>query len=102
MNAAELALIARNRRPQHEEFHGAPWKRIVTNGNFLTLCLMYAAQAYGWYFNITYLPQFLERQYGLPNSSMLGALYKGGPLLMGALGCLLGGHDYGCDHSPHG
>jgi hypothetical protein len=52
---------------------------------------MYSAQAYGWYFNITYLPQFLERQYGLPNSSLLGALYKGGPLLSGALGCLLGG-----------
>jgi ACS family glucarate transporter-like MFS transporter len=91
VNAAELALIHLNRAGQQDTHHGVPWKRIVTDGNFLTLCLMYSAQAYGWYFNITYLPQFLERQYGLPNSSMLGALYKGGPLLMGALGCLLGG-----------
>jgi MFS family permease len=91
VNAAELALIHLNRGPEHESRRGVPWKRIVTNGNFLTLCLMYAAQAYGWYFNITYLPQFLERQYGLPNTSMLGALYKGGPLLMGAIGCLVGG-----------
>jgi MFS family permease len=93
VNAAELALIHGGRgNAERERPHaGVPWRQIITNGSFLTLCLMYGAQAYGWYFNITYLPQFLERQYHLPNSSMLGALYKGGPLLMGALGCLLGG-----------
>jgi MFS family permease len=91
VNAAELALIRCDNAGEHAGHARVPWARIVTNGNFLALCLMYAAQAYGWYFNITYLPQFLERQYGLPNSSLLGALYKGGPLLMGALGCLLGG-----------
>ncbi|WP_038167301.1 MFS transporter [Verrucomicrobium sp. BvORR106] len=91
VNVAELELIRQDRHDHHEHHHGVPWRRIITNGNFLILCLMYATQAYGWYFNITYLPQFLERQYGLPNSSMLGALYKGGPLLMGALGCLIGG-----------
>jgi MFS family permease len=91
VNAAELALIRRNNAAEHASHGRVPWMRIVTSGNFLTLCLMYAAQAYGWYFNITYLPQFLERQYGLPNSSLLGALYKGGPLWMGALGSLLGG-----------
>lgn len=91
VNAAELALIHRDRTEQHDSHRGVPWRRILTDGNFLALCLMYAAQAYGWYFNITYLPQFLERQFGMPNSSMLGALYKGGPLLMGAIGSLLGG-----------
>lgn len=91
VNAAELALIERDRSDTQESLSGVPWKQIVTSGNFIALCLMYAAQAYGWYFNITYLPQFLEREYGLPHSSMLGALYKGGPLLMGALGCLFGG-----------
>lgn len=91
VNTAELTLINHDREENLEPHHGVPWKKIVTNRNFLALCLMYSAQAYGWYFNITYLPQFLERQYGLPNSSMLGALYKGGPLLMGAIGCLLGG-----------
>jgi MFS family permease len=91
VNSAERALIERDRNEEHGSPRGVPWRRIVTNGSFLALCLMYSAQAYGWYFNITYLPQFLERQYGLPNSSMLGALYKGGPLLSGAIGCLLGG-----------
>jgi ACS family glucarate transporter-like MFS transporter len=87
---AEIDLIGGDEK-KGQGAHKVPWKNIVTNGNFLALCLMYATQAYGWYFNITYLPQFLERQYHLPNTSMLGALYKGGPLWMGAIGCLLGG-----------
>jgi MFS family permease len=52
---------------------------------------MYFCQAYGWYFYISYLPGFLEEQHGVHPSSALGALYKGGPLWMGAIGCLLGG-----------
>lgn len=91
VNAGELALIHENRATHQETHTGVPWKLIVTNGSFLALCLMYAAQAYGWYFNITYLPRFLEQQYGVEPGSMLGALYKGGPLLAGALGCLFGG-----------
>lgn len=92
VNAAELALIRGGGSGEALDAHArVPWRNIVTNGNFLMLCLMYAAQAYGWYFNITYLPQFLEQQYHLPNSSLLGALYKGGPLWLGAIGCLLGG-----------
>lgn len=91
VGAAELSLIQTGRAGTHETATDVPWRRIVTNGNFLALCLMYGAQAYGWYFNITYLPQFLERQYHVPANSVLGAIYKGGPLWMGALGCLFGG-----------
>jgi MFS transporter, ACS family, glucarate transporter len=92
VNAAELAIIRSGGAAEVPAAHrSVPWRHIITNGNFLVLCLMYATQAYGWYFNITYLPQFLEKQYHLPNSSLLGALYKGGPLWMGAIGCLLGG-----------
>lgn len=92
VNAAELALIRGGGSAEIlDERSAVPWRKIVTNGNFLALCLMYGAQAYGWYFNITYLPQFLEKQYHLPNTSLLGALYKGGPLWLGAIGCLLGG-----------
>src|SRR5205814_1161870 len=75
----------------HASHRGARWRPVATTGTFRSLGLLYSAQAYGWYFNSTYLPQFLERQYGVPNTSMLGALYKAGPLLMAALGCLLGG-----------
>jgi nitrate/nitrite transporter NarK len=40
---------------------------------------------------MTYLPAFLEDHYGVSAESTLGAVYKGGPLWMGAIGCLLGG-----------
>lgn len=94
VNAAELALIRAHADGAGSGGHshsGVPWRAMLTNRSFLALCLMYAAQGYGWWFNITYLPQFLEHHYGMPNSSLLGALYKGGPLWMGAIGSLLGG-----------
>jgi ACS family glucarate transporter-like MFS transporter len=91
VNAAELELIRGGGAERHEARSDVPWRTIVTNSDFLALCLMYGCQAYGWYFNITYLPQFLEEQYAVPKTTVLGAVYKGGPLLMGAIGCLIGG-----------
>jgi nitrate/nitrite transporter NarK len=60
--------------------------------NLWCLCLMYFCGAYAWYFNITYLPSFLENQYGVEKDSIVGAIYKGGPLWMGAISCLVGGY----------
>jgi MFS family permease len=92
VNAAELALI-RSAGPEPPAGHArVPWLRIATSGNLWTLCLMYACQAYPWYFYITYLPSFLEVQHGVPATSFWGALCKGGPLWMGAIGCLAGGY----------
>ncbi len=66
--------------------------RLLTNRNLWLLCLMYFCAAYGWYFNITYLPSFLEKQHHVdPSSFGRRALYKGGPLWMGAVACLIGG-----------
>ncbi len=70
---------------------GVPWSRLLASGNLWLLCLMYACQSYGWAFYMTYLPSFLEDHYGVTAASTLGAIYKGGPLWMGALGCLVGG-----------
>lgn len=91
ISPGKLTMIQAGRGKAPASEFSVPWGRIVTNRNFLALCLMYGAQAYGWYFNITYLPQFLESQYHVPASSVLGAFYKGGPLWLGALGCLVGG-----------
>jgi MFS family permease len=52
---------------------------------------MYACASYGWYFNITYLPTFLAEQFHVERQSLVGALYKGGPLWLGAMACLCGG-----------
>ena len=38
--------------------------RILTDRNMMALCLMYFTQAYGFYFNITWLPTYLEKARG--------------------------------------
>jgi ACS family glucarate transporter-like MFS transporter len=91
VNAAELALIRASAAESEAGHAQVPWLKLITSGNLWALCIMYFCQAYGWYFYITYLPRFLEDQYGVAKTSVLGAIYKGGPLWMGAVGCLVGG-----------
>jgi len=92
VNAAELAWIRGGRTHAADAGHAnVPWGRILRSRNLWLLCLMYACQSYGWYFYMTYLPSFMEMQYQVERASTLGAIYKGGPLWLGALGCLLGG-----------
>ncbi len=91
VNAGELELIRESAAESRAGHARIPWLAIIQSKNLWILCLMYACQAYGWYFYITYLPRFLEQQYGVERTSFLGAIYKGGPLWMGAIGCLAGG-----------
>ena len=94
VNAAELAKIRSGGTESTAAHAGVPWGRILKSSNLWVLCLMYACQSYGWYFYITYLPQFrevVEQRHHLPTSTIFGALCKGGPLWMGAIGCLVGG-----------
>jgi MFS family permease len=91
VNTAERELILAG-RADVEAAHGqVPWLKLLTNVNLWALCLMYFCAAYGWYFNIMYLPSFLEQQHGVDPKSIIGSLYKGGPLWMGAAACLAGG-----------
>lgn len=91
VNRAELDLIRAGQVESRAAHAGVPWSRLLWSGNLWLLCLMYACQSYGWAFYMTYLPSFLEDHYGVRAASTLGAIYKGGPLWMGALGCLVGG-----------
>lgn len=90
VNVAEQSLIDSDRETEAPHT-GVPWGRLLTSGNLWALCLMYFCGSFGWYFNITYLPSFLEEQYGVAKTDVLGSIYKGGPLLLGAMTCLLGG-----------
>ncbi len=92
VNAAELALIHVDRAESEAGHAHVPWRRILASRNVWFLCLMYFLQAYGWYFSITYLPRFMNLQYNVQPGSLLGAIYKGGPLWLGAVGCLVGGY----------
>src|SRR5262245_2962883 len=93
VNEAERELIREGTAGSTEAAHaGVPWGRLVRSKNLWALCLMYFCMAYGWYFNITYLPRYLEKQHGVQRSDPIGAIYKGGPLILGAAGCILGGY----------
>ena len=48
---------------------------------------MYFCMAYGWYFNITYLPSYLQDRFHLDPQSIVGAIYQGGPFWIGAFSC---------------
>ncbi|HEV3237357.1 MAG TPA: MFS transporter [Gemmataceae bacterium] len=91
VNEAELELIQAGRLGTEEGHGNTPWFKLLTDRNLWALCLMYFCASYAWYFNINYLPMCLEEQYGVKTGNILGAIYKGGPLWMGALACLLGG-----------
>lgn len=91
VNDEELALIEAGKRGEESAHSGVPWSKLLLSANLWALCLMYFCCAYGWYFNITYLPKFMDEQYDQELSGVRGALYKGGPLWLGALTCLVGG-----------
>lgn len=92
VNAAEMALIRVDRAETESVHSNVPWLHILASPNLWFLCFMYFLQAYGWYFSITYLPRFMNLQYDVQPGSLLGAIYKGGPLWLGAVGCLAGGY----------
>ncbi len=93
VNEAEIALIRSGKSASELEGHAnVPWMKLLTSRNLWALCLMYACAAYGWYFNVNYLPNFLEEQFGVARDSKLGAMYKGGPLWVGAFACIGGGY----------
>jgi ACS family glucarate transporter-like MFS transporter len=79
----------------HEDSHrNVPWSKLLGDLNLWTLCLMYFGAAYGWYFNITWLPKYLKTAYHVTADShgvWTMSLLAGGPLLLGSLACLVGG-----------
>lgn len=90
VNQSELALIG----PLSESgSHSGrfPWKEILTHPSLWILCGMYSLINYGWIFNLTYLPGYIQTRFHLPEGDLTGSLYKGAPLWVGAAGCVLGG-----------
>ena len=92
VNDAERALIRAGAAHDADQAHaGVPWGKVFSSPTLWALCLMYACTSYGWYFSLNYLPAYLEEQHGVRSNDTLGSLYKGGPLILGSVGCLLGG-----------
>jgi len=98
VNAAEVALIHAGDRPHTEGPLQVPWRRLLSSGNLWLLCGMYWCGAFGWYFNITYLPKYLKEQFHLEAGAdaftaqwWSVTLLAGLPLLFGSTACLIGG-----------
>ncbi|HEY1377182.1 MAG TPA: MFS transporter, partial [Gemmataceae bacterium] len=92
VNEAELALIRAGTEGATERAHArVPWGELLRSWNLWAICAMYFLMSYGWYFNVYYLPAYLEEMHGVSKDSVWGSIAKGGPLLLGAAGCLAGG-----------
>jgi MFS family permease len=91
VNEAELQLIGAGRTDTEAGHAHVPWMKLLTSGNLWALCLMYFCASYGWYFNITYLPRFMEQRFEMDTKDVEGRILMGGPLWLGAIACLVGG-----------
>jgi MFS transporter, ACS family, glucarate transporter len=94
VNPAEQDYIEAGRTPQAGH-HGVPWRRIFSNRNVLALCGMYMVTNFNWYFLMYNLPIMMKNRYADSNPSdglrLFLALLGGAPLLVGMVGCLIGG-----------
>jgi MFS family permease len=91
VNDAERREIEAGRETQEASHTSLPIRSFALSRNLWLLCIMYACMAYGWYFHITYLPSYLRDRFDSDPHSILGAIYQGGPLWVGACGALAGG-----------
>ena len=95
VNQAERDLIATGRGA--EPIHGGvPWRKLVRSRNLWYLCGMYVCINYGWYFFMYYLPGYLKKKFASQTDTLddriVMALIAGGPILVGVIGCILGGY----------
>jgi ACS family glucarate transporter-like MFS transporter len=61
----------------------------LLSSNLWALNLAAGCVGFSWYFNVTFLPQYLLEQFGVDFNQ--SKWVSGSPLLVGAAGCLIGG-----------
>jgi MFS transporter, ACS family, glucarate transporter len=93
VNEAEVALIRSGSTAGsiHDDVgnHKVPWRRILLSTNLWALNLAAGCVGFTWYFNVTFLPKYLQEQFGVDFNE--SKWVSGSPLLLGAVGCLIGG-----------
>ena len=72
---------------------GVPWGRLVRSRNLWFICAMYTVTNFNWYFLMYYLAGLLKGRFPIQDDwdRVTVALVGGSPLLVGMLGCILGG-----------
>jgi MFS transporter, ACS family, glucarate transporter len=92
VNEAELALIRQGGDLGAASHAGVPWMKLLGSKNLWFICVMYFCGSYAWYFNITWLPSYLNDVFGINESSgWKYSILAGLPLFFGSAGCLVGG-----------
>jgi MFS transporter, ACS family, glucarate transporter len=78
--------------PDHR-LDAATLRAVLADRNLLALCLMYFTQAYGFYFNITWLPTYLARDRGLTAErlGLMAGVLAGLPLILSSVADVVGG-----------
>lgn len=90
VSQAELEKIKAGRDNSSGHHAGwAYWKQLFGHRNTLPLCLMYFPNSFGFYFCITWLPDYLKERHGF-DSMQLG-FFSGLPLILSVAADLLGG-----------
>jgi MFS family permease len=90
VSVSELAHIESGRQPESPaHLNATALRQILGDRNVIALCLMYFTQAYGFYFNITWLPTYLKEVRGFSSTSL--GLLAGLPLVLSAVADLVGG-----------
>ncbi len=90
VSEAEAQYILKGRvQSETEHLNWAVWKRVLTNRTLFFLCVQYFTQSYGFYFFITWLPQYLREARGF--DQMLLGLFTGMPMFLSVFADLLGG-----------
>lgn len=90
VNPAELEKIVAGRDQSTGHHEGwAYWQQLLRHRNTWLLCLMYSPNSFGFYFCITWLPDYLREQHGF--DSMKLGLFSGLPLILSIVADLLGG-----------
>ena len=90
VNAAELATIAAERKP--DSGHAAGWEYwggLMRSKNMIAMCIMYIPNCMIFYFCITWLPTYLRQRHGFDATSL--GIFSGLPLIVSMPGDLLGG-----------
>ncbi len=94
VNEAELAYIDAGRTAP-TKVDSVPWGKLIRSRNLWAICFMYVVTNFCWYFLMYFLPDELKAQFPEWNTTADGkvllAVLAGTPLLIGMLGCYLGG-----------
>jgi MFS transporter, ACS family, glucarate transporter len=94
VNAAELAEIDAGRYVSTAAVV-VPWGKLLRSRNLWALCGMYVVTNFCWYFLMYNLPDEMKAEFKEWNQTgsgkLLLALLGGAPLIVGMLGCYLGG-----------